>query len=630
MLPAAALCLVSLGGMVLTYLWDEDERLLPRACSGVAIGQAAWGLVGLVLASWLGMSGAVVLVSALVAASPLLLLGSPRHRAMLWRDTRTHLAAASALRWRAAVGALAFLALATLLWRLMDRSVLQSDGAILTGVEHNLGDLPFHLSITTSLAWGENLPPEHPELLGARLTYPFLADFVAAMLLRTGADLRGAFVLQGAFLLVALAGLLVHWGRTLTNRVGAAILTPVLFFLSGGLGFAMLPGELTLTGKSLPSLLLSLSHDYTILRTGTLRWGNVVTTLLLPQRSLLLGLPLFASAALLVFRGLHAEGRDARRLFLGAGVIASLLPLAHAHGFAVLFSVSAALFVVLRRKAGANLLLPLLLVALPQLAWMAWGSSVRLSHFVGFHLGWDRGDQNAVWFWLANAGLFLPLYALAFLVRPPRSPRWLMAFQLAFLPVFVVPNLLRLSPWIWDNVKFFVYWFVAAVPLVALLLCRLWDKGRLARFGVAIGVLALTLSGALDLWRVASAQVELRIFDAPGVRLARTVLASLPPRAVILHAPTYDSPVYLSGRRSVLGYPGHIWSQGLDAGSREADIRQIYSGGSDARSMIERYGIDFILVGPREWTEVPPNERFLSEFQRIATVGPYRLYRTAP
>jgi hypothetical protein len=630
MLAAAALGLVTLGGVALTYLWDDEEDLLPRICSGAAIGQALWGLVGLVLASWLGVSVAVVLVAAFVAGSALIVLAVSRHRATLSRDLRALLSTAVARRWRFAFGTLAFAALAGLLWRLMARSMIESGGAILTGVEHNLGDLPFHLSILTSLAWGENLPPEHPELVGARLTYPFLADLVAAHVVKLGAGLRGAYLMQGVVLLTALAGLLVHWGRTLTNRLGAAILTPVLFLASGGLGFLMLPGETSLTEKSLVGLLQSLTHDYTILRTGTLRWGNVVTTLLLPQRSLLLGLPLFLTSALLLFRGLQASDSKARRLFTGAGVVGALLPLAHVHGFAVLLAVSTALFLGLRRKDGACLLAPALALAVPQIVWLAWGSSLHLTRFIGLHFGWDRGAQNAAWFWAANAGLFLPLYGLAILFRPPRSPRHLMAFQLAFVPVFVLPNLLRLSPWIWDNVKFLVYWFLAAVPLVALLLCRLWRKGVLARIATVLGVGLLTLSGALDLWRVASAQIELRIFDAPGVRLARTVLASLPSRAVVLHAPTYDSPVYLSGRRSVLGYPGHIWSQGLDAGSREADIREIYSGGPDAQALIARYGVDYILVGPREWTEVPLNERFLSTLPRIATVGPYRLYRARP
>ena len=45
-------------------------------------------------------------------------------------------------------------------------------------------------------------------------------------------------------------------------------------------------------------LLARLPHDYTITFDNEFRWGNIVTTLLVPQRGLLVGLPL----ALIVFR----------------------------------------------------------------------------------------------------------------------------------------------------------------------------------------------------------------------------------------------------------------------------------------------------------------------------------------
>ena len=78
------------------------------------------------------------------------------------------------------------------------------------------------------------------------------------------------------------------------------------------------------------------------------------------------------------------------------------------------------------------------------------------------------------------------------------------------------------------------------------------------------------------------------------------IRAVTPPGSIVLHAPTYNSEVFLAGRRSVLGYPGHTWSQGLDAGTREEDIRAIYAGAPDAAALLSRYGVGYVLVGPRE------------------------------
>ena len=45
---------------------------------------------------------------------------------------------------------------------------------------------------------------------------------------------------------------------------------------------------------------------------------------------------------------------------------------------------------------------------------------------------------------------------------------------------------------------------------------------------------------------------------------------------MIIHAPVHNTPVFLTGRRSVMGYPGHIWTHGLEFVQRESEIKRIY------------------------------------------------------
>jgi hypothetical protein len=192
----------------------------------------------------------------------------------------------------------------------------------------------------------------------------------------------------------------------------------------------------------------------------------------------------------------------------------------------------------------------------------------------------------------------------------------------------VVPNVLKLSPWIWDNIKFLFFWHAASLPLVAGLLTRLWRRGGGTRWCAAGLAGSLVLSGSLDVWRVASGQIAREVFDAQSVAFATGALRATPPRAVILHAPTYNSPVYLAGRRSLLGYPGHIWSQGLDAGTRESEIGAFYAGGEGADALVARYGVDYVLVGPQERSSLAVNEAFLGRYPTVAESGVYRLLKT--
>jgi hypothetical protein len=211
-------------------------------------------------------------------------------------------------------------------------------------------------------------------------------------------------------------------------------------------------------------------------------------------------------------------------------------------------------------------------------------------------------------------------------VLPAPLPRFYLPFTLCFL----VPNVLRLSPWIWDNVKFLFYWFVASTPVVALLLARLARGPGAARLSAPVLLLGLVAAGALDVWRMASGSVDHTVFDADAVAFGRAMAEATPPRAVIGALPTHDSPAVLAGRRLLLGYTGHIWSQGLDAGSRERDLQRFFSGAASAAELQERYGIDYVLIGPRERAAAPSGDADWATLPLVAQRGGYELRRITP
>ncbi|HYY99463.1 MAG TPA: hypothetical protein VE642_12760, partial [Pyrinomonadaceae bacterium] len=211
----------------------------------------------------------------------------------------------------------------------------------------------------------------------------------------------------------------------------------------------------------------------------------------------------------------------------------------------------------------------------------------------------------------------------------------LLFFFLPFVLCFVVPNVYRMAPWIWDNIKVLLYWWVASAPLVALVLARLWRGGAWwARAAVVALVVAQTGAGALDVWRAAVGTGR-REIDRDGLAFAELIKARTPPRALILHAPVYNDPVYLTGRRTFLGYPGHIWSHGLDYAEREAELKTIYAGAPGAPGLIAENRIEYVVVGPLERAELSKpgyalNESFFKRFEKVGEAGEYSLYKTRP
>jgi hypothetical protein len=597
--------------------------------------------LGLMFSSFPGLRPLSIALAAVLSALPTLLLLRVRYRQQIGGELS---AAMRQITDRANLSfAIFYLAIALVLGLVFARNMFHQPEGIYTAVQNNLGDLPFHLQVISSFIYGNNIPVEDPTYAGVRFTYPILADFLTAMLVRSGASFVAAMWLQNMLLAMAFVGLLHHWTRGLTGSRFAAALSVALVIFSGGLGWWLLMQDLRESSGGLITLLTHLPRDYSITNGTIFRWGNSVTTLLLPQRSFLFGLPLAVFIFYQWWSAIRDSARDkdqqsppqqspdsANRTMLVAGICAGLLPLIHTHGFVVVFGTGFCLALVFRSawKSWAIFLIAAVVVAAPELVWLFHGSSLDTAKFIAWAPGWEHGPYNPVWFWFVNTGFFVPLLFIALVWRPSRYavPRLVAIFYAPFLLWFVVPNLLRLSPWIWDNIKFLFYWYVASAPLVAFVLARLWQEKSRRRW-LAAGLLAsLTLSGALDVLRVITPHTQFQEFTRDGIAMADLIRIVTPPRSLILHAQTWNSPVFLTGRRSLLGYTGWAWSRGFETSQRDNDIRAIYTGVPGSAALITKYHVDYVLLGPAERNSYA-NLSFWANCSRLAQIGDYQLYK---
>lgn len=661
MFLALALVLLAIAaGAVVSYAYDDDASLVARLGYGAATGTAALGLVGFPVAEFAGIGPGTV-VAAVVVPLPLLALARPAVRARVRSQFAAERATLGAGRgWRdfRTFGPVVYaVVVAVFLIVVFDRVLFSNGGALYTGYVNNLGDLPFHMQITASFVHGQNFPPEDPIYAGTGFAYPYLSDFLAAMLVNLGASMRDALLVQNLTLAAALVIILHRFTRVLTADRLAAFIAPILVLFSGGLGWLMLLDDARKGEHGIVAVLSSLNHDYTITGDGPYRFGNAITTLLVTQRSLLAGLPIALLVFILLWKLVHldpvavgwpirqgagtraflgavAAFFSANRVAIAAGILTGALPLIHAHSFVVVLVTAFLVGVVFRQwrdgkwRAWAIYVDIALVLALPQIWWSTQGSIANSGTFFGFEFGWDHGTTNILWFWFLNTGLFIPLAALGawWALRSPRLGRSVVLFCAVFVAWFMIPNVVRLAPWIWDNIKVLVYAFVGFVPLVAFALARLLRGRTTWRVAGALALATLVAAGSIDIWRVVSHQSEYLEFDPNAIAVADVIQSRTAPRALVLHAPTYNSPVALTGRQSLLGYTGHVWSRGLPYAEREADISKIYAGDPAADQLLRQYGVDYVLVGPFERSSMTVNDAFFARFTPIAEVGAYRLY----
>jgi hypothetical protein len=663
MIASVALALlVTFSGTLATYLYDENASLGARLCAGACLGLTAFSLVGFVVASLVGLTAAAILVSLAICCSPLALIVEPTTVKRLKQDLE---AVSMAIRRpflrpdAASIGYFLFYAATTVvLWKVFSRAVIEEGGGISTGLLNNFGDLPFHISVITSFAYGNNFPPQDPTYAGVSFTYPFLSDFASAMFVRCGASLRDAMFIVSFMLALAFVGLVHRWALVMLKDRLAAVITPLIVLLNGGFGWYFLFKTAVEGDGGLWGALTDLQPSFTVIPETTWRWGNAISALLVPQRGFLMGLPLavivFTQWWLALEKESDAQKREIEtkktkqrrpipppppadtrfplrtRRMIAAGVAAGLLPLVHAHSFVVVMGMAGCLALIhIRWREWFWFFAVASAIAMPQLLWSTLNSSVDASTFFAWELGWDRGNENPVFFWFKNTGLFIPLIVAAILLKSNGYlvGRRLLFFYLPFTLCFIVPNVLKMAPWIWDNIKVLYYWWLASAPLVALLLAWMWRRGRVQRVVAVLLFIAVTSAGALDVASIVFRDAKYGVFDAAGVRFAERVKQVTQPRSLIIHAPVHNTPVFLTGRKSLMGYPGHIWTHGLEFVQREGEIKRIYLGSPDAAQLLKSYGVDYAVIGPLERVVTPTNEQFFSRFEKVEQVGEYSLYK---
>jgi hypothetical protein len=441
----------------------------------------------------------------------------------------------------------------------------------------------------------------HPLHATERFDYPFLADAISGLLMRAGLDRIDAFVWPSLLMSLLLVALLYAFYARRLESAGRALLALTLFFTNGGLGFLLYANDLLRTPGA--SGLAFPAREYTWLPEHHIEWINLVSSELLPQRGLLLGLPLALGVLVTLLRW-RAEGfeRTSRAQIGGLGFFASLLLLTHAHSFLALAWICGWLLLFDLRNARSWLGFAVA-TALPAVfwGWLCYGG-VASRGFVTWFPGWLANPVGPhpmpLWrfLWL-NWGVFLPLAAVAVgRLRGLRDPLvW------AGGSLFLACMLVRFQPNPWDNTKLLTWAHLLLCAPVAAYLASLWHRPRVPTRVLALLLfVCATASGFLELWRIGGGDaVAVRMWSRDEVELADAFREVAPPDALVLCSDHHHHWVpALAGRRVLLGYRGWLTSYGIDYREVERDVRRMLQHGDP--TLLERYGVDFVVIGATE------------------------------
>ncbi|MDP3948100.1 MAG: hypothetical protein Q8P87_00120 [bacterium] len=616
-------------GLLITYFLRLEFFLEARVAAGALIGIIIFGVSMLVVSYFLGLNflGLTIFVVIINFFSIKYLLKENIWKIQAeWLDLKRRF---SKLSWKLFF---LFLGVFTPIFSYLAFQLLTfSNGRYFVQPLHAYGDISLHLGLISSFAFGNNFPPQSPILSGTKISYPFLIDFITAIFVNP-LSLRfdQAIALVGVLMMAVSIILLAYFSLKVTGNKLAACLVLVLFFFNGGLGFLYFLNDLQISNLNFFQFIQVLPRDYTALKDLGYFWINVVISMFLPQRSFLLGLPV-SLLILYIFWDL-SERFDARKLFLGI-LLTSFLPIIHAHSLIALapFLLWLTTRIILRNKKKLSIILIFGFIGMAiifLLSKIFLEQSENPFSLMKYKLGWMAPKGEVLSFYIKNFGFNLLLIPAAILLGLKKH-RKLAYFALIGQLWFILPSLFIFQPWDFDNTKFFIYWYLSSLFILAYLLSKLILTRQVTYVILAItAIYLLSLAGFLDITRlITSSGTKYESYSPQAIKLAEFVKSNTKQDAVFLSVDKFNNPVVsLSGRKVLVGYHGWLWTYGLDYRQRETDVRSMLAGQGN-QDLFKKYNISHVILFENEQESYVINEDYLNQYPLIYNQDGYKIYQ---
>ncbi|MGI9088160.1 MAG: hypothetical protein ACR2HH_10550 [Chthoniobacterales bacterium] len=483
---------------------------------------------------------------------------------------------------------------------------------------NNLGDLSLHLTYIRNFVSGVALWPENPIYVFSQLRYPAGTDLFNALTVLLGMDIMHGLIWAGLIASLATFYALYRWG---------GLFAVAGFLFNGGIaGFQLLQ-----TWKFL---------DYQ--GDKTIGWKSLPLSMFVTQRGLLYALP--AGLLLLCHWRAKYVGRrsdDPERavtmrvpllpFWLEFTLYASM-PLFHVHTFIALSVVALSLFLFGDSAVRKQLALLVGGAFLPAtfLVWLI-TDHFHAGSFMKWEWGWVQHDGDFaapfVRFWFVNFGIFLPVVfaLLGVIVWRIYRAGWRLEFgtrrDLSFLApaalLFLFACTIKTAPWEWDNIKIIIWAYLLVLPFLWSELIAHWPEP--ARTMTCI---ALFLSGFVSLFGGLVTGLEgFGIGDRAEVDGVGMAVRKISPEARFAAYPTYNHPLLLRGRKVVLGYPGHLWTQGFEYSDPMRRLEHLMKGAPDWREEAKYLRARYLFWGREEKQNYPTSTRPWERDARLVVSG---------
>lgn len=520
-----------------------------------------------------------------------------------------------------------------LIWVLLTNHILAPTpyGGVASG-QSTYGDLQMHLGFVTSIAEQKVFPPNYPFLDGYKTNYPFLVNMLSSSLYLFGTPLRLSVLIPSYVITLLLVTGFYILSFKITGKKSACVLSCVLFFLGGGLGFVYFING----AEPFTSIFNEYYHTPTNCLDYNLRWVNPICDMIIPQRTTMAGWCVLFPALWLLVDGI-TTGK--RKSYVILGVIAGAMPMIHTHSFLALGIISGALFLLCfpYKESKKTYIINwicygviALILALPQLFYWTFSQTAGNESFLRLGFNWVNETDNYFWFYIKNWGITALLSIPAIIFAPKMNKRLLIACGI----IFLLAECVIFQPNEYDNNKLFFVVYMIMVISVSDWLIHMWKKTEHFTLKCALASLIImlgTLSGTLTIIREYVSGGAYETFSEEDIKIAEYIRKNTPSDAVFLTGNYHLNPVVsLAGRNIYSGSSLYVYFHGFteEYYKRSEEIKSAYSGTAQELVQFCKYkGMDYVYLSEKEIEEYKISQETFNMLEKVYSTGSKALYR---
>ena len=459
-------------------------------------------------------------------------------------------------------------------------------------------DFGAHIPLIRSFSFGHNWPPEYPTFPGEPIRYHYLFYLAVAGLEKIGVNLGLALNLLSAAGLTLLLFMIFKITRLLFSPFLVGLLALVLFLFNGSLSFLEFFTKFPLSSHSLSDIVSAI--HFVSFGPWDGKWVSAFWNLNIYTNQRHLGLS-FGLALLALYPFVKVVAKRGKPTLVNViltAVCLLVLPLLHQAGFIMVLIVGGmlALLDIRQWRLHLPLVFTLLACSLP-------GLIITQSMRTGLPAVWQIGflaknpePLTILTYWLYNLGAYLILIPIMLIVIKPPQRR----FLAAFFPLFLLANVVRLSPDMINNHKLINFFMIGVVIITSGFLAWLWRRHFLGKLLAPLLFVLLIFSGIIDFFPIYNDNLG-ELPDVGRRPEALWITAHTDPASVFITTTYFYNPASLAGRKTFVDYGYFNWSMGYNDQPRRQLVQAIFASDtpiSTACSLLYANRLNYLLIAP--------------------------------